>query len=210
MIISGSGALHVPKLPNIPGIDTFQGDAFHTALWKAGYEPEGKDVAVIGTGASAVQAVPNLAKMGVKSLTVFQRTACWSPPRLDYEYSGWVKQMFYWIPFTNILHRYYIFCINELRFWMIFATDGIISKVKHRKLNIFARLLSHFFSVHPLDNVSADSQARQKTHFHGGEGSGVGKQVDTLLRHGMQKNYSLRYHFVEMILIKICSRPRKH
>ena len=55
IIVSGSGALHVPKLPQFPGMDKFQGDAFHTALWKKDYEPKGKRVAVIGTGASAVQ-----------------------------------------------------------------------------------------------------------------------------------------------------------
>ena len=55
IIVSGSGALHVPKLPQFPGMDTFKGDAFHTALWKKDYEPKGKKVAVIGTGASAVQ-----------------------------------------------------------------------------------------------------------------------------------------------------------
>ena len=49
------GRTPVPKLPQFPGMDTFKGDAFHTALWKKDYEPKGKKVAVIGTGASAVQ-----------------------------------------------------------------------------------------------------------------------------------------------------------
>ena len=75
------------------------------------------------------QAVPNLEKLGVKSLTVFQRTACWSPPRLDYLYPEFVKKMFAWLPFTNIAHRYFIFWRNEARYRMIFATDGIIAKV---------------------------------------------------------------------------------
>ena len=75
------------------------------------------------------KAVPNLEKLGVKSLTVFQRTACWSPPRLDYLYPEFVKKMFAWLPFTNIAHRYFIFWRNEARYRMIFATDGIISKV---------------------------------------------------------------------------------
>jgi len=129
VIISGSGALHVPKIPSFKGIEQFQGDSFHTALWRKDYNPQGKRVAVIGTGASAVQAVPNLEKLGVKSLTVFQRTACWSPPRLDYLYPEFVKKMFAWLPFTNIAHRYFIFWRNEARYRMIFATDGIISKL---------------------------------------------------------------------------------
>ena len=121
MIISGSGALHVPKIPDIPGAETFRGEAFHTAQWHKvesllsvdcdghtwlqGYDPRGKRVAIIGTGASAVQAVPNMARMGVTSLSVFQRTPAWSPPRLDYKYPDWVRAMFSWIPLTNTLHR---------------------------------------------------------------------------------------------------------
>jgi hypothetical protein len=52
-----------------------------------------------------LQAVPSLAEMGVESLTVFQRTPCWSPPRLDYAYPKWVKTMFALVPLTNTLHR---------------------------------------------------------------------------------------------------------
>ena len=73
--------------------------------WSQGYDPRGKRVAIIGTGASAVQAVPNLARLGVSSLTVFQRTPAWSPPRLDYSYPSWVRTMFSWIPVTNTIHR---------------------------------------------------------------------------------------------------------
>jgi len=72
VLISGCGGLHVPKFPNFPGMDEFKGDAFHTAQWKPDYDPTDKVVAIIGTGASAVQAVPNLSEMGVKDLTVFQ------------------------------------------------------------------------------------------------------------------------------------------
>ena len=73
--------------------------------WLQGYDPRGKRVAIIGTGASAVQAVPNMARMGVTSLSVFQRTPAWSPPRLDYKYPDWVRAMFSWIPLTNTIHR---------------------------------------------------------------------------------------------------------
>ena len=74
-------------------------------LWTQDYDPRDKRVAIIGTGASAVQLVPNLARLGVTSLTVFQRTPAWSPPRLDYSYPGWVRAMFSWVPLTNTLHR---------------------------------------------------------------------------------------------------------
>ena len=80
----GTGPLHVAKLPGLPGIETFQGKSFHTSRWDYGYtggNPEGapmdkladKRVAIIGTGATAVQCVPHLAK-SAKELLVFQRT----------------------------------------------------------------------------------------------------------------------------------------
>jgi cation diffusion facilitator CzcD-associated flavoprotein CzcO len=80
----GTGPLHVPKLPGIPGIDDFQGHAFHTSRWDYAYtggDPKGapmakladKRVALIGTGATAVQCVPHLAR-ACKALYVFQRT----------------------------------------------------------------------------------------------------------------------------------------
>lgn len=129
IIISGSGALHVPKIPEFPGAETFRGEAFHTAQWRKGYDPRGKRVAIIGTGASAVQAVPNLARLGVTSLTVFQRTPAWSPPRLDYSYPSWVRAMFSWIPLTNTIHRYFIFWRNEIRYKFIFDSTSILSKI---------------------------------------------------------------------------------
>ena len=65
--------------------DQFEGPKFHTALWKKNVEIKNKKVAVIGTGASAVQTVPNIAQ-DVKELYVFQRTPGWIPPRDDFKY----------------------------------------------------------------------------------------------------------------------------
>ena len=55
----------------------FMGETFHTAEWKTDFDPTGKKIAIIGTGASAVQAIPSLAKQDIKELLVFQRTPCW-------------------------------------------------------------------------------------------------------------------------------------
>ena len=90
-LMSGAGALHVPTVPDFKGKDSFKGDSFHTALWpKEGDFITGKNVAVIGTGASAIQAVPAIADK-VKSLTVFQRTPAWSPIRKNYYFPDWLK-----------------------------------------------------------------------------------------------------------------------
>ena len=61
VVISGAGALHVPVTPDFKGKGSFKGDAFHSSHWKKGYDTTGKRVAVIGTGASAVQIVPSIA-----------------------------------------------------------------------------------------------------------------------------------------------------
>ena len=61
VLISGAGALHVPVTPNFKDKESFKGDAFHSCQWREGYNPTGKRVAVIGTGASAVQIVPAIA-----------------------------------------------------------------------------------------------------------------------------------------------------
>ena len=75
--------MQIPSLPAIPGIDTFRGDAFHSAQWQHDVDLTGKEVAVIGTGASAIQIVPAIAGQ-VKKLNLFQRTPPWVMPITPY------------------------------------------------------------------------------------------------------------------------------
>ena len=83
-LIDGSGVLTVPKEPDIPGVAEFAGEKVHTARWDESIELAGKRVAVIGTGASAVQLIPEVAPH-VAHLTVFQRTPIWCLPKYDFE-----------------------------------------------------------------------------------------------------------------------------
>ena len=83
VVISAIGALHEPSIPHLPGIETFRGTTFHSAAWDHDYDLRGKRIAVIGTGASAIQFVPKIAP-DVKQLFVFQRTAPWINPKKDY------------------------------------------------------------------------------------------------------------------------------
>jgi len=81
-LISASGVLTVPNLPDIDGVDSFDGITMHTARWDHNQDLTGKRVAIIGTGASAVQVIPEIAPI-VSHLTVFQRTPIWCFPKLD-------------------------------------------------------------------------------------------------------------------------------
>ena len=74
--------LTIPKLPDIDGVDSFAGLTMHTARWDHSQDLAGKRVAVIGTGASAVQVIPEIAPI-VEQLTVFQRTPIWCFPKAD-------------------------------------------------------------------------------------------------------------------------------
>lgn len=81
-LLNASGALTIPNLPDIAGVDTFAGVTMHTARWDHDQDLTGKRVAIIGTGASAVQVIPEIAPT-VRSLTVFQRTPIWCFPKFD-------------------------------------------------------------------------------------------------------------------------------
>ena len=82
-VVLASGPLANPELPDIRGLDSYQGMKIHSARWDHDYDFTGKRVAVIGTGASAVQIVPELVKQA-ESVKVFQRTPGWVLPRLDF------------------------------------------------------------------------------------------------------------------------------
>jgi cation diffusion facilitator CzcD-associated flavoprotein CzcO len=83
VLVSGMGALHVPHYPEIPGVERFAGPSFHSATWPSDVDLSGKRVAVVGTGASAIQFIPQIAPRTGK-LYVFQRTPAWIVPRLDF------------------------------------------------------------------------------------------------------------------------------
>lgn len=113
-LVLGNGALHIPSYPEIEGLDSFTGEVFHSAKWNHAYDLAGKKVAVIGTGASAIQFVPEIAPE-VGKLHLFQRTPPWVLPKPDYAYPEWAQQLFAWLPPTRWLHRSYLYWLHELR-----------------------------------------------------------------------------------------------
>jgi cation diffusion facilitator CzcD-associated flavoprotein CzcO len=113
-IVSGIGALHVPSIPEIPGADGFAGAAFHSAQWDRSCDLAGKRVAVVGTGASAIQFVPEIAKQAAR-VDVFQRTPPWIHPRPDFEIPPAVRATFAAVPPTMRAFRYGIYWALEAR-----------------------------------------------------------------------------------------------
>lgn len=111
-VVGAQGALANPALPDIPGIDRFQGKIVHSARWDHDYDFSGKRVAVIGTGASAIQIIPELART-VDFLKVFQRTPAWILPRLDYQTPEWNKALFGRLPATQKAMRRALYGIHE-------------------------------------------------------------------------------------------------
>ncbi|WP_420455626.1 alpha/beta hydrolase fold domain-containing protein [Rubrivirga sp.] len=93
VLVAAPGGLAEPRLPEIPGLDTFQGDVMHTARWDDAVEVDGRAVAVVGTGASAIQVVPPLQRVA-ETLTIYQRTPPWIIPRRDGPFSRAARERF--------------------------------------------------------------------------------------------------------------------
>ncbi len=117
-VIIATGQLHQPARPNIPGADAFKGHMFHSAEWDHDYNLAGRDVAVIGTGASAVQFVPEIAPL-TRHTTIFQRTGNWFMPRKMKDYSKPFRWAVAHVPGLQALRRTYIYHYGELLTYMI-------------------------------------------------------------------------------------------
>ncbi|HEY6408491.1 MAG TPA: NAD(P)/FAD-dependent oxidoreductase [Ktedonobacteraceae bacterium] len=104
ILILGNGPLSEPSLPSISGIERFEGVLFHSARWNHDYDLSGKRVAVIGTGASAIQFVPRI-QSRVGHLSLFLRTPPWIIPRQDHPISTWQHTMFRFLPITQRFAR---------------------------------------------------------------------------------------------------------
>ncbi|MFJ2176995.1 flavin-containing monooxygenase [Streptomyces sp. NPDC087851] len=114
VVVSATGALSDPKIPDIPGLDGFPGTVFHSARWDHGFDPRGKRVAVVGTGASAIQIVPAI-QPDVARLTLFQRTPPWVMPRVDRAISPAERALHRALPFTGAVRRGVLWGIRELQ-----------------------------------------------------------------------------------------------
>ncbi len=116
-LVTATGQLSRPLRPQLPGLARFSGMVFHSAEWRDDYDLRDKRVAVIGTGASAIQFIPMIAPLASK-LYVFQRSAAYVLPKANKSYSGWQRVLFRHIPGALRLHRLLIFLQHE---WWVLA-----------------------------------------------------------------------------------------
>ncbi|ODQ85669.1 flavin-containing monooxygenase [Mycolicibacterium holsaticum] len=111
-VVSGAGGLHIPLIPDFEGLDEYQGAAFHSAQWDHSVDLTGKRVAVIGTGASAIQIVPEIVN-DVGALQLYQRTPAWVMPRPNNPIPEWMQRTFTYVPGTRQLLRAAIYWGHE-------------------------------------------------------------------------------------------------
>jgi cation diffusion facilitator CzcD-associated flavoprotein CzcO len=112
ILVDATGPLSYPQVPAIPGLDRFEGTIFHSAEWDHDHDLEGERVAVIGTGASAIQFVPRIAKH-VAQLHVFQRTAPWILPHTDRPTTRFERRLYRVAPFAQKAVRTAIYWSRE-------------------------------------------------------------------------------------------------
>jgi cation diffusion facilitator CzcD-associated flavoprotein CzcO len=140
VLVSGAGALSEPRLPDIPGLDGFEGTVFHSAAWNHEHDLSGERVAVIGTGASAIQIVPRI-QPKVARLDVYQRTPAWIIPRTDRPFTRLERALYRALPLAQRAARAAIFWSREtyvLGFkqqrWLMKAPEAAARRMLRRQV----------------------------------------------------------------------------
>ena len=148
VLLLGIGPLNRSHMPQFKRLEEFRGHYFHSSQWDASYELKGKRVAVIGTGASAIQIVPNIAPV-VSQLTVFQRTPAWISHRFDKKIGAFSRKLYRCFPALQKLKRNMIYRLNE------FFGLGFIG---HKRMN----QMMTWLSLRKLAKEVKDPQIRKK------------------------------------------------
>jgi len=147
VLVCGQGPLSEPKVPDVPGIDTFQGAVFHSAAWNHDHDLDGERVAVVGTGASAIQFVPAI-QPRVGRLHVFQRTPPWVMPHPNRRMTRLERALYARLPLAQLAMRAGIY-------W---ARESFVLQFRHRRL----RKLATRVALRQLERQVPDPHLRQK------------------------------------------------
>ncbi|OBB09874.1 monooxygenase [Mycolicibacterium setense] len=151
-LLTATGFLSQPRTPDIPGIAEFTGKVIHTTDWDDSYRPDGRRIAIIGTGATAVQLIPELARDAAE-LTVYQRTPIWVVPKIDLKFSARVKALFARVPLTQRAIRAVTNAIYA------FMVDTAV--LKHRYFRRFNIAASDLAKLHRFVSIR-DPELRRK------------------------------------------------
>ena len=138
VLISGIGGLHIPNVPEVKGAESFAGPRFHSAQWRHDVDLTGKKVAVIGTGASAIQFLPQIAPE-VGQLDVYQRTAPWVVPKHNHDIEGRKKAFIAKIPGGTRLYRNSRYWLNEAQQLGFTGPLQNITSVMEKKVSAYIR-----------------------------------------------------------------------
>lgn len=140
VVVAATGALSTPKLPDVPGLKSFGGTVFHSATWNHDHDLTGERVAVIGTGASAVQFVPEIVDR-TSHLTVFQRTPAWVMPRLDRTLGRAEKALYRRVPLAQKAVRAMVYGYREIylaalahQTWLLPLVELVARVLLHRQV----------------------------------------------------------------------------
>ena len=152
-LITATGFLSQPHTPDIPGIHSFDGTIIHTTDWDDSFDPTGRRIGIIGTGATAVQLIPELAKKA-RELTVYQRTAIYVVPKLDFRYPERIRRLFARVPLAQRAVRAITDGIYELFNYVILHHRQAL----FRRLNVGAADISKLYRF----LVVRDDELRRK------------------------------------------------
>lgn len=147
-LVAGMGGLHRPVVPALPGSERFAGPAFHSAQWRHDVDLRGKRVVVVGTGASAIQFVPDLAKIAGR-VDVLQRTPPWVLQKSDRPIARWEQALFARMPWSQKLLRGLVYASLELRVPGFTRLPGALR-------------LAQFLALRHLHKAVADPALRHK------------------------------------------------
>ncbi len=130
VLVSGTGQLNRPHVPPLRGLEGFRGETFHSARWDHACALDGRNVAVIGNAASAIQFVPHVAQRAAR-LEIFQRSANWMIPKLDREYRDAEKRRFGRHPWLARLYRWWLWASFEARFPIFRGNRWLGRRLEH-------------------------------------------------------------------------------
>ena len=147
--ICAVGQLHYPSTPCITGANQYQGHSFHSAHWNHSINLADKRIGVIGNAASAVQFIPEIARVA-KQITVFQRSANWVLPKLDRPYAKWEQRLSAKLPWVTRFYRWWLWALGEY---------GVLSAINGNRV---IKWLIRSMSLRHLRNTISDVDLRAK------------------------------------------------